>query len=425
MINAKNNLSTCKEGNNMKKNISYDAFVRRMVIVSTAIIGIVFILYAYIIQSQSIQHSLNEKAQVKMRLLFENLYSVMSYGGNKETIEAKLKDLQNKDPNTIISLHRFKDPSLQTHINEAFSKNKMNIKQNQSHVDFAVPITYEQKCLQCHTTGKVGDIAAVMHIEIPIMELEISLKEILTMISALFVISLIVITVIWLVFLKNSFIIPIRVFSNAIKKQATHENSNNPIHIDSNIKELQEIVTVFNEQNKALASSYQTMEILSFTDPLTHIHNRRKFDELAQLIFQESKRYNQIFALILIDLNRFKFINDEYGHDIGDKVLIHFTDIINNKIRKTDHFFRMGGDEFALILPHSTLDETHQVIVKIRQALLDQPFISDAITLSIEASFGYVHSNEADSLNDLYKLADGWMYQDKTSWKFKAQSYSI
>lgn len=409
----------------MKKNISYDHFVRRMVIVSTTIIGIVFVLYAYIIQSQSIQRSLNETAQVKMRLLFENLYSVMLYGGNKETIEAKLKDLQHKDPNTLISLHKFQDPMLQTHIKETFAGNRMNIKQNQSHIDFAIPITYEQKCIQCHTAGHVGDIAAVMHIEIPIMALEISLKEILMMIAALFIISLIVITIIWLVFLRNSFIIPIRIFSNAIKKQVSHENLDTTIHIDSNIQELQEIVMVFNEQNKALSASYQKMETLSFTDPLTHIYNRRKFDELAQSIFNESKRYNQIFALVFMDLNRFKFINDMYGHDIGDNVLVHFTDIINKQIRKTDHFFRMGGDEFSLILPYSTFDETYQVIIKIQQALLDQPFVSGSVVLNIEASFGYVHSNDAETLEGLYKLADEWMYKNKTVLKSNMGGYSI
>lgn len=90
---------------------------------------------------------------------------------------------------------------------------------------------------------------------------------------------------------------------------------------------------------KKLLESYQELERISNTDKLTGVANRKKFEETMQ----EYKEKKELFCLVLVDLNRFKIINDMYGHHIGDMVLIEFATIVNKFIRTTDTLFRIGG----------------------------------------------------------------------------------
>ena len=93
------------------------------------------------------------------------------------------------------------------------------------------------------------------------------------------------------------------------------------------------------------------LEKLSFTDELTKAHNRRYFFEKLNGEFSRAKRYNQVFSLLMIDIDDFKKINDEYGHPAGDAFLCEFANICRNESREVDEFARLGGDEFGFLLP--------------------------------------------------------------------------
>ena len=93
------------------------------------------------------------------------------------------------------------------------------------------------------------------------------------------------------------------------------------------------------------------LEKLSFTDELTDVHNRRYFFEKLEREFSRAKRYNQVFSLLMIDIDDFKMINDEHGHPAGDVFLREFATICRNKSREIDEFARLGGDEFGFLLP--------------------------------------------------------------------------
>ena len=184
---------------------------------------------------------------------------------------------------------------------------------------------------------------------------KISFKEIIIMTIILLIILILVFFNTWFYFLKRYFIAPIDSLISQISKHQTFKDSETKILIDSKIKEIKFLEKVFNTKNEELFDSYNKLELSSYTDTLTGIFNRKKFDEYSNLTLNNAKRNNIPFSIVMIDLNKFKPINDTYGHHIGDKILILFSQTIKETIRETDYFFRMGGDEFCLILNNTDM----------------------------------------------------------------------
>ena len=93
------------------------------------------------------------------------------------------------------------------------------------------------------------------------------------------------------------------------------------------------------------------LEVLATRDPLTGVDNRRAMERELQMAVETHKRNQAAFGLVMLDLDHFKRVNDQYGHDAGDRVLIAFTDLLQKSTRKVDRLFRFGGEEFVLLLP--------------------------------------------------------------------------
>ncbi len=119
---------------------------------------------------------------------------------------------------------------------------------------------------------------------------------------------------------------------------------------------------------------------------------------------------------MVIDLNKFKIINDTYGHAIGDKVLIFFSQLIYKSIRETDYLFRVGGDEFYLLLTNTSMNNADVIIKKLRNKLSNEKFIYENIKIELSASFSGAEY-ELDGLNieELIVTADLRMYENKKS----------
>ncbi|WP_441257314.1 diguanylate cyclase [Vibrio sp. Vf1514] len=147
---------------------------------------------------------------------------------------------------------------------------------------------------------------------------------------------------------------------------------------------------------------------LSEKDSLTHLWNRRKFEQELQTQTQLVERYahNHDACLVLIDIDFFKRINDEQGHDQGDRVIIQVAQILTHQLRSTDFIARIGGEEFAVIMPHTAIDEAHRVVDRLRAAVA----IDQSLTVTISAG---VTDLTFDS-NRSYKCADIALYESKT-----------
>lgn len=113
------------------------------------------------------------------------------------------------------------------------------------------------------------------------------------------------------------------------------------------------------------------LERISLTDPLTHVWNRRYFDETIQKELERSKRYNHPVSLLMLDIDHFKQINDRYGHAMGDKVLVTLCETLVGMLRTHDSFCRIGGEEFAVILPHTACNEALNIAERMRKRALE------------------------------------------------------
>jgi diguanylate cyclase (GGDEF)-like protein len=151
-------------------------------------------------------------------------------------------------------------------------------------------------------------------------------------------------------------------------------------------------------------------------DALTGVPNRRAFMELTERELNRAKRYGSKVALVMVDLDLFKRINDTYGHQTGDMVLKRFCDICEKDLRGTDIFGRIGGEEFAIVLPDTPFSEAQEVIERIRQHIekTDVQIGKDS-TLHFTASFGMTELTDGTDFDGIFKHADQALYHAKES----------
>jgi two-component system, cell cycle response regulator len=165
---------------------------------------------------------------------------------------------------------------------------------------------------------------------------------------------------------------------------------------------------------KALLASNRRLEELSLTDGLTGVANRRAFDQKLAVAFEHARRYERPLSLVLIDVDHFKSINDAHGHDVGDAVLQSVASIVASGTRQTDFVARVGGEEFAILLPETALFESIQFAEKIRSGIAAaDPVTNERVTVSIGVA-NIPHSPFPDTM-ELYRAADQALYRAKAN----------
>ncbi len=157
------------------------------------------------------------------------------------------------------------------------------------------------------------------------------------------------------------------------------------------------------------------LEKMSITDPLTGIYNKRKFLTDLNNQIENVKRYRSDFSLIILDIDYFKAINDKYGHIIGDEILIEITKVINNSIRDVDIFARIGGEEFAIILPNTKQKDAHFLANRLKLDIYKHSFKN---IKEITCSFGVGQYYSGDII-DFIDSVDKALYMAKESGRNK------
>lgn len=150
---------------------------------------------------------------------------------------------------------------------------------------------------------------------------------------------------------------------------------------------------------------------LSQTDPLTSLRNRRAFDERLGEVFEHARRYDRPLSLAIVDVDRFKAINDVHGHDAGDAVLRGVAKTIGRCTRQTDFAARVGGEEFAILLPETALFEALQFGEKLRSAIAASPVAGQSVTVSI--GIASVPHSRVPGTAELFRAADQALYRAK------------
>lgn len=160
----------------------------------------------------------------------------------------------------------------------------------------------------------------------------------------------------------------------------------------------------------------EKFEQLANIDELTGLYNRRYFFDNANREFNRAERHQQALAVISIDVDRFKTINDKYGHPVGDQVLVKIAQLITPTVRSEDIFARIGGEEFSILLPNTSRHESQQTAERLRHLLDNNPIsITDDISLPIKISLGVSVLKAADTnFQDLYARSDIALYKAKS-----------
>lgn len=155
------------------------------------------------------------------------------------------------------------------------------------------------------------------------------------------------------------------------------------------------------------------LQINAATDPLTGLYNRRLFEEYFAKELNRAKRYNQHLALILMDLHRFKEVNDRFGHLTGDQALQSAAATLRKTLRTSDYAFRIGGDEFALLLPQADPEQANTLARRLRSSYeaITQPMKLD-VPLALDYGVA-VFPEEGDQKEVLIRLADERLYELK------------
>ena len=147
-------------------------------------------------------------------------------------------------------------------------------------------------------------------------------------------------------------------------------------------------------------------------DKLTKISNRLKLDVILELRINEAERYNEYFSVIVMDIDFFKRVNDTYGHNIGDVVLTQMANILRENVRSSDTVGRWGGEEFLLILPHTTVDDACIAAEKIRTAIASEIFEQ---AQHLTCSFGVAGFQKGDNADMLVGRSDKALYKAKNN----------
>ena len=160
---------------------------------------------------------------------------------------------------------------------------------------------------------------------------------------------------------------------------------------------------------------------LSMTDKLTGLFNRTKLDEAMEEQFQIVKRYKSTFSIMLMDVDFFKLVNDNYGHNVGDNVLIDLSNLLKINTRKTDIVGRWGGEEFMIICPKSNADQTKTLALKIKEKVGKHCFKS--YDKQITVSIGICEYKENYSFEQILIFCDKALYQAKIEGRNKVVVY--
>jgi diguanylate cyclase (GGDEF)-like protein len=164
------------------------------------------------------------------------------------------------------------------------------------------------------------------------------------------------------------------------------------------------------ERTLDLELANKELHILARTDSLTGIHNRYSFMRRLEAEMMRVKRFNEVFSLIMFDIDFFKRINDEYGHGVGDNVLIELVTVVNTHLREVDLFCRYGGEEFIVLLPNTSSQAAGELAERIRLTVAEHAFASVG---TVMISLGVTECRMDRDIDELLKAVDTALYKAK------------
>jgi two-component system, cell cycle response regulator len=204
------------------------------------------------------------------------------------------------------------------------------------------------------------------------------------------------------------FTIPVVVEKNLTIAKIQEENHSLRRKLELALGQLQ-------EKNLQLEESLARMQQMAATDPLTNLYNRRHFGRVLEQMFAETQRYQNDMACVMIDLDDYKKLNDKYGHQVGDQLLVLAGKVISANMRRMDVAARYGGDEFVLLLPRASGAEAEVLAQRIREdfATAAAAALKNSRGITMSVGIASLATNNPASADQLVAQADQALYRAK------------
>lgn len=216
------------------------------------------------------------------------------------------------------------------------------------------------------------------------------------------------------------FTIPLVVEKNLTVAKVKREN-------ESLRAELMGALAEVREKNSQLEESLKRVEEMAATDPLTGLYNRRHFARVIEQLFAEAYRFEKDLACIMIDMDGFKQLNDGFGHQIGDALLMAAGKIIHSNLRSMDIAARYGGDEFVILVPHAGIEQATLVCDRIRAEFKQASarILSRTVGVSMSVGVSTIKLDHPNGADQLVALADRALYVAKEQGRDRIASSSV
>ena len=174
------------------------------------------------------------------------------------------------------------------------------------------------------------------------------------------------------------------------------------------------ITYVIGRMSQNLSDAQAELQVQANTDALTQLSNRRSFFNVAQTVLEGHEHNLTPAALMVIDADHFKELNDSFGHAVGDKALKVIADILRDNFRHSDLTCRVGGEEFAVLLPGMTMTDAQSVAKRVVKSVNSAPLLEDGAIIEFSVSCGVADTSTSYDLQKLFKAADDAMYMAKS-----------
>ncbi len=374
-----------------------------------------------------------ENAHQTSQLVFQSLYSAMRKGWTKDEINDSIARLTRQFPELKINVYRSVVVAAQfgamPHEAEVVAEDaslrgaltggeEAMLFPDGDSIRYLYPVHASQECLACHTGSQVGEVHGVIDITYPINHLRVLLGSARNNIT-IYVLAIFALVFLLLYFkLRHLLVLPIAQLVNVMREISTDMNLSRRIEYGTPLRELHHLTDYFNGMLQTVHEYNAKLEELSIRDPLTGLYNRRKFEDFLRYEIIRSTRHGRSFSLIMVDLDNFKYINDTFGHPVGDLVLKELTVLLAAGLRKGDVLARLGGDEFAVLLPETEAANGMQVAHKLHQSLGNKEFELTVGKIRCTASFSLVSfPDDGKTEEEIYSAMDVVLYKAKAHGK--------
>jgi len=415
------------------KQISLGRLLLTLSVLSVTFAFVLIFGLSTVMRDRAVHDLARDDARQISQLVFQSLYSDMRRGWDKRQINESIARLNANFPELKIKVYRGDivaqqfgamkgerrviEQDAELRLAMASGKDALLFPDKEA-IRYLYPVVAKQECLACHTQSHVGALHGMVDITYPVSKLKVSFNTVLNSVLGytLFIIGLVFLMLYFK--LRYLVVMPIANLVSVMRQVTDDMDLTRQVPSKMWLLELQNLASYFNRLLTTVHEYNAKLEELSVRDPMTGLYNRRKFEEFLSYEIIRAARNQRGFSVIMADLDNFKYINDSFGHPMGDLVLKELTAMLARGLRKGDVLSRLGGDEFALILPETEAEKGFFVANKLYTALADKVFELPVGKIRCTASFSLVSFPEdGRTAEEIYTAMDVVLYKAKMQGK--------